>query len=145
MLLVCCHAANVGAQPLIPGTGQKLPQVGDDFEDANWGFVHNMPKSSEELDEQKRYPTAVSTNGRWYEGIKRGQPDFLKVVPTPEGGLSGSTGALLMRTLQSGVPGRLSNEMQQDDLVINCQQRLRTPIGVGQSPSCVVRVYLPPF
>ncbi len=34
--------------------------------------------------------------------------------------------------------------MQQDDLVVNCQYRLGT-IAVSQSPSCVVRVYVPPF
>ena len=71
------------AAPLVPGTGQQLTQVGDDFEDAEWGFVHHFPKSSEEQDEQKRFPTGRSTNGRWYEGIKRGQPDFMRVVPTP--------------------------------------------------------------
>ncbi|MCA9171340.1 MAG: hypothetical protein KDB23_26905, partial [Planctomycetales bacterium] len=140
LLSYCVTGTVAQAQGVVPGSGQKLPQVGDDFEEPNWGFTHNMPKSSEEIDEQTRYPTGSSTNGRWYEGIKRGQPDFMKVVPTPEGGLPGSTGALLMRTLYSGVPGRLSNEMQQDDLVINCQQRLRTAISVSQSPSAVVRV-----
>jgi hypothetical protein len=145
LLLVTCAAGKLLAAPLVPGTGQKLPQVGDTFEDANWGFVHNFPKSSEELDEQKRYPTGKSTNGRWYEGIKRGQPDFMRVVPTPEGGIPGSQYALLMRTLYSGIPGRFSHQMQQDDLVVNCQGPLRTNISVSQSPSAVVRVYLPPF
>jgi hypothetical protein len=132
------------AAPVIPGSGQKLAQVGDDFEDTSWSFVHNFPKSSEEQDEQKRSPTGYSTNRRWYEGVKRGQPDFMRVVPTPEGGLPGSTGSLLIRTLHSGIPGRLSYEMQQDDLVINCQQHVGT-IDIAQSPSGVVRVYLPPF
>jgi hypothetical protein len=143
--LVVLFAGAGLAAPLVPGTGQVLPQVGDNFEDPNWGFVHNFPKSSEEIDEQKRYPTGKSTNGRWYEGIKRGQPDFLRVVPTPEGGLPGSQYSLLMRTLHSGVPGRLSRQMQQDDLVVNCQGRLPSTISVAQSPSAVVRVYLPPF
>jgi hypothetical protein len=145
VLLTVCVTGKLPAAPLVPGTGQSLPQVGDTFEDANWGFIHNFPKSSEEIDEQKRYPTGRSTNGRWYEGIKRGQPDFLRVVPTPEGGLPGSQYSLLMRTLHSGIPGRLTYQMQQDDLVVNCQGALGTGISVAQSPSAVVRVYLPPL
>ena len=144
-LSIALLCTTLPAATIVPGTGQQLTQVGDNFEDTNWGFVHNFPKSSEEQDEQKRFPTGKSTNGRWYEGIKRGQPDFMRVVPTPEGGLSGSQYSLLMRTLHSGIPGRLSNEMQQDDLVINCQGRLPSSIAVSQSPSAVVRVYLPPF
>jgi hypothetical protein len=133
------------AAPLVPGTGQALPQVGDDFEDPNWSFVHNHPKSSEEQDEQKRTPTGKATNGRWYEGIKRGQPDQMKYVPTPEGGLAASKGSLMIRTLNSGIPGSYSSTMQQDDLIVNCAQRLPSPIAVGQHPSAVVRVYVPPF
>jgi hypothetical protein len=144
-LLVLLSIPAAGATPVVPGTGQKLPQVGDDFEDANWSFIHNFPKSSEEQDKQTRYPTGRSSNGRWYEGVKRGQPDFMRVVPTPENGLPGSSYSLLMRTVKSGIPGRLSHEMQQDDLVINCQQRLGTAISVSQTPSGVVRVYVPPF
>ena len=142
-----CFAMPQGtlAAPVIPGSGQKVTQVGDDFEDANWGFIHNFPKSSEEIDDQKRYPTGFSTNRRWYEGIKRGQPDFLKRVPTPEGGLPGSQGSLLTRTLNSGIPGHRSYKMEQDDFVVNCEQNLRSTIPVSQSPSCVVRVYFPPF
>lgn len=138
-------ASGLSADPLVPGTGQKVPQVGDDFEAEPWDFVQNLPKSSEEQDKQQRLPTGKSTNGRWYEGIKRGHPDVMKRVPTPEGGLSGSQGSLMMRTLRSGIPGTRSNTMQQDDLVVNCQYRLRGTIPVSQSPSCVVRVYMPPF
>jgi hypothetical protein len=145
LLLSVALAAELSAAPVVPGTGQKLNQVGDDFEDPSWSFVHNFPKSSEEQDEQRRSPTGRSTNGRWYEGIKRGQPDFMKVVPTPETGLPGSKYSLLMRSVNSGIPGRLSYQMQQDDLVINCQQQLPSAISVSQSPNCVVRVYMPPF
>ena len=136
----------VKADPVIPGTGQKITQVGDDFEDPNWSFIHNFPKSSEEIDERRRGPTGKSRNGRWYEGIKRGQPDFLRVVPTPEGGLADSEYSLIMRTVKSGIPGRRSMKMQQDDLIVNCHGRLRGgPVSVSQSPNCVVRVYMPPF
>lgn len=145
LLLSTMFAVSVDAAPVVPGTGQKLSEVGDDFEDDKWGFVHNFPKSSEELDEQKRHPTGFSTNRRWYEGIKRGQPDFMRQIPTPEGGLPNSRGALLIRTLNSGIPGRRSFKMEQDDLIVNCQQNLRSTIPVSQIPNAVVRVYVPPF
>ena len=106
LVLALITSGSIQADPVVPGTGQKLNQVGDDFENPNWSFIHNFPKSSEEIDERRRGPTGKSTNGRWYEGIKRGQPDFMKVVPSPEDGLSGSQHSLLMRTLKSGVPGR---------------------------------------
>jgi hypothetical protein len=66
-------------------------------------------------------------------------------VPTPEGGIAGSTSSLLIRTLNSGIPGSLSYKMEQDDLIVNCSDRLRSGIPVGQGPSCVTRVYVPPF
>ena len=144
-LAVALGSATCLAAPLVPGTGQKIDAVGDDFETPGWGFVHNFPKSSEEIDDQQRFPTGKATNGRWYEGIKRGQPDFLKVVPTPEDGLPGSTMSLLMRTRNSGVPGVRSYKMEQDDLVVNGHTRIGGPIAVSYGPSCVVRVYMPPF
>lgn len=137
--------SSFGQSPLVPGTGFRITNVGDDFEDPNWGFNHNFPKSSEEIDEQKRFPTGKSTNGRWYEGIKRGQPDYLKVVKTPEGGLAGSSLSLLMRTRNSGIPGNRSYKMEQDDLIVNGHNRMGGPIDVANGPSAVVRVYLPPF
>ncbi|MDG2381686.1 MAG: hypothetical protein P8N76_08425 [Pirellulaceae bacterium] len=145
LVLALITSGSIQADPVVPGTGQKLNQVGDDFENPNWSFIHNFPKSSEEIDERRRGPTGKSTNGRWYEGIKRGQPDFMKVVPSPEDGLSGSQHSLLMRTLKSGVPGRRSGQMQQDDLIVNCYPRLGGPISVSQNPNCTVRVYVPPF
>ena len=42
---------------LVPGTGMKLQQVGDDFEDENWQWVPNGNKASKEQDEQVRSPT----------------------------------------------------------------------------------------
>lgn len=133
------------ASAFVPGAGQELTQVGDDFEDPNWGYVPNNPKSSEDIDEQQRMPLGKSTNGRWYEGVKRGHPDVVKRVPTPEGGLPGSQGAMLMQSLQTGIPGRVSKEMHQDDFIANVQYRLGGPITVGQSPSCTTRVFLPPI
>ena len=92
---------NAPAQ-LVPGTGTKLDKVGDDFEDPEWSWVSNAPKSSDEQDHQVRLPGGFSRNGRWAESALRGAPDIAKRVPTPAGGIPGSEGALLMRTLQSG-------------------------------------------
>lgn len=130
---------NLSAQ-LVPGTGIKLDTSGDDFEDEKWEFVHNFPKSSKEQDETLRYPRGYSKNQRWFESPKRGQPDEILRVPTPPGGLPGSEWALSLRTKNSGVPGRISNEMMQDDLIMNGRT-----MPVSYQPSCVVRVYVPPF
>jgi hypothetical protein len=129
----------------VPGTGERVMHVGDDFEDAEWSYVFNLPKSSEENDEQTRVPSGGSANRRWFEGMMRGQPDIIKRVPTPEGGPEGSAGALLLVSKQTGVPGHYSHKLQQDDLIVNVSSRMRGAIPVSRSPSVVVRVYLPPW
>src|SRR5204862_2309199 len=106
-------------RPIVPGTGERVAKVGDNFEDEDWKFIYNFPKSSEEQDGELRLPDGRSKNGRWYEGNKRGCPDIIRRVPTPEGGLPDSKGALLLKTRLSGVPGTISHKMQQDDLVVN--------------------------
>jgi hypothetical protein len=128
----------------VPGTGTSIDYVGDDFEDSTWQYIHKHPKSSREQDERVRMPTGGSTNGRWYEGPERGQPDQVEIVPTPAGGLEGSARALLMRTLHSGIPGINTRDVQQDDLIANCTARLRGGIPASERPSCTVRVFLPP-
>jgi hypothetical protein len=146
MILGLCLAPYAAyAQVPVPGTGQRITQVGDTFEDPEWTYIPNNPKSSDENDKQKRFPTGQSKNGRWFEGIMRGHPDVVKRVPTPEGGLEGSEGALLMVSRQTGVPGRYSYKMEQDDFIVNTSSRLRGMIPVSRSPSVVVRVYLPPW
>jgi hypothetical protein len=132
------------AQLLVPGTGQKVEEVGDDFEDPEWSYIFNLPKSSSNIDQQPRWPAGESANGRWEESHYRGQPDVIRRIPTPEGGLPGSQGALLLRSLNTGIPGRVTNKMQQDDLLLNIGTKLGY-IPVSSSPSCVVRVFLPPF
>jgi len=52
------------AQAFVPGTGQRLAQVGDDFEDPKWNYIPNEPKSSEENDKQERLPAGRAANGR---------------------------------------------------------------------------------
>ena len=141
--LVLLPASRVAAQ-LVPGSGVKITNVGDDFEDESWEYVFNSPKSSEEQDKHVRMPGGRSKNGRLYESAKRGQPDIIRRVPTPPNGLPGSLGSLFLASRHTGIPGRPSRKMQQDDLIINVQG-VGGNIPVWQGPSCVVRVYLPPF
>ncbi len=133
-------SADFACAQLVPGTGMKVRQYGDDFEDENWKFVHNFPKSSKEQDEQLRYPRGYSVNKRWFESPKRGQPDSILRVPCPPGGLPGSEFALALKSVNTGIPGRPSYEQQQDDLLMN-----GVAVPVSYLPSGVVRVYLPPF
>ena len=112
----------------VPGTGTKIDYVGDNFEDPEWGFVHNMPKSSSELNERTYGPMAYSTNRRWSEGPMRGQPDVLKIIPTPPGGLAGSDHSLQISTLRSGIPGINTNDVQQDDLIMNVATRIGSTV-----------------
>ena len=109
---------------VVPGTGSEIVGVADDFEDPQWGYIPRDPKSTEDIDENQRGPMGRSTNGRWYEGIKRGHPDIVKRVATPPGGLPGSEGAMLLKSKFTGIPGRPSNKMHQDDFVANVQYRL---------------------
>jgi hypothetical protein len=132
-------------RPVVPGSGEKVAVVGDDFEDQEWAFVFNGRKSSKEQDGQLRLPDGRSKNDRWYEGNKRGYPDVLGRVPTPKGGLPESTGALLLKTRYSGVPGQIAHKREQDDLVVNVRSRLGGSVPMSWNPSIVVRVYLPPF
>ncbi|MGE0757369.1 MAG: hypothetical protein AB7O38_10125 [Pirellulaceae bacterium] len=143
LVATCCPIAHA-AQPVVPGTGIKVEQVGDDFEAEDWEWYHNWPKSSDENNKWQNAPGGESSNGRWYEGIKRGHPDHVKRVPTPAGGLPGSKGSLLLRSLQTGIPGYPSYRQQQDDFVCNVMERLGGAIPVNQSPSFVTRVFLPP-
>jgi hypothetical protein len=139
-------ASSVSAgTPFVPGTGEFLADICDDFEDPNWSYRYNHPKSSHEQDKNQRSPGGMSGNRLWHEGGKRGTPDVVKRVPTPPGGLAGSEGSLLFATKNSGIPGRISNEQQQDDLLMMFNRRLGRSIPIAWQPSCTVRVYLPPF
>lgn len=131
-------------RPVVPGTGTLLTGVGDDFEDPNWQYIPNDPKSTEDIDENQRGPTGKTNNGRWYEGVKRGHPDIVKRVPTPPGGLPGSEGAMLLQSKFTGIPGRPSGQMHQDDFVANVQYRMKRRIDVAEVPSVTTRVFLPP-
>jgi hypothetical protein len=132
------------AGPIVPGTGNVVVDVGDNFEDESWEFVPNWPKSSYDNDKRTRNPGGFSKNGRWFEPSKRGQPDYVQRVSTPKGGLPGSQGALMLRTLQSGIPGSPSYAQQQDDFVANVQRRLGSTIPISYEPNVVCRIWLPP-
>ena len=134
----------LGQRAVIPGTGSEIVGVADDFEDPQWNYIPRDPKSTEDIDENQRGPMGRSANGRWYEGIKRGHPDVVRRVMTPEGGLPGSEGALLLRSKFTGIPGRPSRKMHQDDFVANVQYRLKRTIQVSEIPSVTSRVFLPP-
>jgi hypothetical protein len=133
------------SQPVVPGTGTKLTALGDDFESPEWRYVLNGAKASYEQDESQRPPGGRSINGRWYESAMRGQPDVVRRIDTPPGGIPGSTGSMYLATKFSGVPGELSGKQMQDDLLMGIQTRLGKAIPVGWRPSVVVRVYLPEF
>ena len=130
---------------LVPGTGQQIIEVFDDFEDPTWAFTLNLPKASANLDKTERHPSGFSNNRLYLESLYRGTPDFVHRVETPPGGIPGSKGALAMQTMNSGVPGRHSYEFQQDDLIAGVQQKLGYMMPVSWSPSYVCRVYVPPF
>src|SRR5262245_65099133 len=89
--------------PVIPGSGIRVARTGDDFEAEDWAFYPQHPKSSWNIDENVREPGSSSKNGLWAEGAKRGTPDFVRRVATPEGGIEGSTGSMLFQTLHSGI------------------------------------------
>jgi hypothetical protein len=136
--------APVQAQ-IVPGSGQQLIELADDFEDPEWNFVLNLPKASTNIDKVDRQPAGYSVNGKWFESTYRGTPDFVKRVDTPPGGLPGSKGALALQTLYSGIPGQFSNKFQQDDLIANVSQKMGYMLPANWTPSYVVRVYVPPF
>ena len=121
-------------QVFVPGTGKRVAEVGDDFEDPKWNYIANLPKSSQENDGQAHLPGGFTANGRWFEPEKRGAPDIVKRVATPAGGIPGSKGSMLMRTLYSGVPGRPSYTTQQDDFVANVISKIGR-VSVAQSPA----------
>jgi hypothetical protein len=131
--------------PFIPGTGEFLADCSDNFEDPNWKYVLKLPKSSSEQDENSRPPGGISSNRLWHEGALRGTPDVVKRIPTPPGGIEGSTGALMFATQRSGIPGKITNKQQQDDLLMKFDRKLGRSISMSWQPSCTVRVYLPAF
>lgn len=130
---------------VVPGMGPRISKTGDDFEDEKFVYYPNHPKSSWNIDEEVRVPGSYSSNNLWAEGSKRGTPDVVKRIPTPPGGIPDSKGAMLIQTLYSGIPGRISNEDNvQDDLLHNVQGQIGREIPVAWSPNVHCRVFIPP-
>ena len=129
---------------VVPGTGIQVNEVGDDFEDPNWSYDQRLPKVLNNKDEtlSKNLPNGAANNARWYEGIKRGQPDWIRRISTPVGGLPESTGALELRSLVTGS-SHPSFQQQQDDFIAAVHTQIGK-IPVSQSPNVVTRVWLPP-
>lgn len=129
---------------VVPGTGQVLAEVGDDFEAADWSYDPKLPKvyNKEDTTLSKNVPIGGSANGRWYEGAKRGQPDSIRIVPTPAGGLVNSHQSLALKSLHTGGT-RPSYQQQQDDFIGNVMERIGK-LPVNRTPSVVTRVWLPP-
>ncbi|MBL9124219.1 MAG: hypothetical protein JNG90_11345 [Planctomycetaceae bacterium] len=144
VLAVGCVPYTSAAAP-VPGSSVPVPLVGDDFEDPNWSYDQRLPKNSADVDGRARNPGGRSLNGRWYEGTDRGQPDVVRRVSTPEGGLPGSTGSLLIASQFTGVPGKPDGKRAQDDLFLGVRERIGRSIPVSRSPSVVVRVFVPPL
>jgi hypothetical protein len=132
-------------EPIVPGTGKLIEKVGDDFEDPEWKYNGNFPKvfNNEEDTLAANSPYGRSANGRWFEGPKRGQPDYIRRVDTPADGIPGSKGALVLRSLQTGTAKRPTNKQQQDDFIASVIEQVGR-VSVARCPNVVTRVYLPP-
>lgn len=126
----------VSVAQVVPGSGTLVNT--DDFEDENWTYIPNLPKSSKEEDEQVRYPLGHTSNRMWSESPKRGAPDVVKRVETPAGGLPGSLGAMYLRSRDTGIPGRPGYKQAQDDFILTAK-----PMPVSYTPNFTVRVYIP--
>jgi hypothetical protein len=130
----------------IPGTGSKVAGLGDDFEDEKWAYNPAGDKSSFNIDKNQRLPGGISTNRLWAEAALRGQPDVVKRVATPPGGIEGSKGSMLLRSLWSGVPGRPSYQAQQDDFLHNTGVVIGgMQMPISWTPNVITRVYMPEF
>src|SRR5262245_39224183 len=108
-----------GYPPVIPGTGIRVARTGDDFEAEDWAYYPMHPKSSFDINDDVNEPGSYAKNGLWAEGAKRGTPDMVRRIATPVGGLEESKGSMLIQTLYSGTPGKLTHEVHQDDLLHN--------------------------
>lgn len=130
----------------VPGTGRKMGGLGDDFEDDTWAYHPAGYKSSFDIDKNQRLPGGISSNRLWVEAALRGQPDLVKRVATPPGGIEGSKGSMMLRSLHSGVPGRPSGRVQQDDFLHNTGVMIAgMQMPISWTPNVITRVYMPNF
>lgn len=154
IVAVLWFAQTAGAFPP-PGSGRRLTEYGDNFEDPGWTYNYNHPKLHNQYYDPgsgwtniipaSNPPLGVSANGRWQEGTVRGHPDIVERVNTPRGGVRGSNYALRLQTRNSGTPGRTEGTVQQDDLLHFANGRLMNNTPLGKGLSVVTRIYLPPL
>lgn len=110
----------------LPGTGIKITQLSDDFENPNWSF---------------NYASNISSNGMWY-GSLRGAPEVLNRTTPPAGGIPGQTGALQIRSRDNDNDGY----PQQEDLVTKFHNQLYGRyLQRADQPSFVAHIYMPPY
>lgn len=108
------------------GRAVRLDILCDDFEDRDWHY---------------NYQDHTCYRGFWGPA-DRGEPEFIRRVVTPSGGLKESSGALEIRTDNSGK----DNNPGQDDLKTQgFSTRLGRDLARADQPLFVVRVWLPPF
>jgi hypothetical protein len=130
----------------VPGTGRRIAGLGDDFEDEKWTYYPAGAKSSFNIDKNQRLPGGISSNSLWAEAALRGQPDVVKRVATPPGGIEGSKGSMMLRSFYTGIPGRPSYQVQQDDFLHNTGYKIRGgKLPISWTPNVITRVYMPNF
>ncbi len=142
MSAVWFYGPTMAVAQVVPGTGYKLSETGDDFEKEDWEFVPNWPKASQNLNGDTQHPLGEVNNGRWYESAYRGAPDIVRRVPTPAGGIPGSKGSLLLQTKFPGIPNMITRQQQQDDFLCNVNGIVGA-LPVSLTPSVVARVKIP--
>lgn len=152
LLAVLAISAPAGAN-FSPGTGVRLDEYGDTFEEPDWTYNYNNPKLQNQYHNpgsgwvnnipNRNNPLGVSANGRWREGTVRGQPDIIRQVRRPRNGLRNSRYSLQLRTRNSGAPGLTEETLQQDDLLNygTGTSSVNRPLGKGLSVT--TRIYLP--
>lgn len=135
-----------------PGSGRRIAEYGDTFEEPGWIYNDNNPKLHNQYHDpgsgwtnvihDRNQPLGGSANRRWQEGTVRGHPDIIEQVNTPRRGLRGSRYSLRLQTRNSGTPGLTEGTVQQDDLIQNLNGR-RYNLPPGKGLSVVTRIYLP--
>ena len=130
----------------VPGTGKRVGGLGDDFEDEKWTYYPAGQKSSFDIDKNQRLPGGISANRLWVEAALRGQPDVVKRVTPPPGGIEGSKGAMMLRSFNSGIPGRPTGQVHQDDFLHNTGVMIAgMQMPISWTPNVITRVYMPNF
>ena len=134
---------------LVPGTGQQIMEVFDDFEDPRIGrYTLNLPKSSSNIDKTERHPSGFSANRLYLESMYRGTPDYVRRIETPAGSDCPEAKApWSMQTLQSGIPGQSVAHIsarRPDRGGSTVKLGYMMPVGMVAS-LLRARVFVPPF